>query len=198
MTRTVLVSIWSWQGLGFTIKGPEGGHWGSVGHCMLSEPGLNDTLLSQFPHEYGPNQPSLAHGKNVRFTVPQTRDTENRDPSVVFQFDIDNDRELAFKQAIQNQLDTPFWDWNPMPPYETHCARSVYEALIAAGVPIDPSGAFTYGAGHRQEILPNMLWYLLERIGTPTVGPKEPNLDLATIKDNTRLVRFAREENLWA
>lgn len=195
MAKDIQVSIWGWLGLGFQI--PQVGiNWGSVGHCMVSDD--QGSLVSQFPHPPQPQGISSPHGPNTLYSVKDTMTTEGRPPSVVFDLTIPDDKEADFAQAVALARGVAFWDWDPIPPVQTHCARAAYDVLVAGGINLDPPGAFTPRAGQRKEILPNMVWYLLEAMGAQPTQVTEANLSFQHIQDNTLLVVLARANNLWS
>lgn len=194
MARTLHVNIWGWRGIGISAPGL-GPSWGSVGHAMLSDPATNTALLSQFPHRRG--EVSAAHGPNILMTYRDTIEEEGRSADVTYEVTIQDGCLADLDRAVAIEVACPFWDWDPMPPMQTHCARAVYEALVASGIDIDPHNRFTSKPGDRRQLLPNMLWYLLSLYCPHPFHQQVPNLDLKTIEDNQRVVTLVRSQKLW-
>ena len=184
MGRSAQISIWGWKfSESFSF---------SVGHVMVTEPGTENVILSQFPHAAG--APTVAYGPNTCLTFGQTYDEEARDPSIVFIASIVNPE--AFDTMALNHRNRPIWDWDPTPPTQTHCARSGYDTLQAGGVAIDLEGRYVITNGETNEIIPNTLWYLLQQVpGIKVVSQIEDNLPdverLAYEADITRYVPFS-------
>jgi hypothetical protein len=159
------VSIWGWKDLGI--------FWGSVGHVMITAAGTQEVILSQFPHAFG--QPTCPCGSNNLLSFDQTNFTEGRLPSIVFRVSIPD--EAAFAAMAEQHVARPIWDWDPMPPKQTHCARSSYDALRFGKVPIDPDGHYVIVDDERLQIIPNTLWTLLEGLsGVEIIVRNEKNL----------------------
>jgi hypothetical protein len=184
MSRFVDVTIWGWYELGI--------FWGSVGHVMVTEAGTEQVLLSQFPHSF--RQPTAPKGPNTTLSFSDTNQELKRDPSVIFRVDILNT--AAFDAMVANHRQRPVWDWDPTPPMQTHCARSSYDALRAGGVPIDPGSEYNITDGDTNQIIPNSLWDLLEKVpDVQLVTKNEDNLPteerLAYEADISRYVPFS-------
>lgn len=182
MPFEIHVNIWGWRGIGV--------EWGRVGHVMLSDPTSNTALLSQFPHQLG--EPSVPKGPNVFLNYSETFAAEGGPPDVVFSITIADQYIAPFQSARLDHLTRPVWDWDPAPPTETHCARSAYDALRAARMPIDPLDEYVIGQGERREILPNTLWHLLTQIGKVPIAQTGANLAVDDILAKESAVAFAR------
>lgn len=128
MPRMLDVTIWGWKDIGF--------FWGSVGHVMITEAEATQVLLSQFPHAVG--QPSVPRGPNTLLSFSETEAEEARPAGIVFRVNVPDD--LSFDLMAADHRARPIWDWDPIPPTQTHCARAAYDALRAGSVPIDPQG----------------------------------------------------------
>jgi hypothetical protein len=152
-------------------------------------------LLSQFP--YRPGQGRRPRGPNNKLSFQQTYKEEGNDPDAIFELVIDEAFSTKFQTAVADHVGRPIWDWNPMPPKETHCARAAYDALRAGGVPIDPRNWYVIKDGEMNEILPNSVWRLLEDAGFRPIVKNSENLSLRDIQDNENAVAFARANRLW-
>ncbi|WP_432262915.1 hypothetical protein [Cupriavidus sp. TMH.W2] len=164
----------------------------SVGHVMITYTGTHDVVLSQFPHR--PGTPRVARGPNICFTYAQTIAEEARPASAIYRLKVPN---LAdFEQTAQGHRSRLVWDWDPMQPQETHCARSSYDSLKAAAFDFDPLNQYVAISGQRKQIIPNTLWVLLDRSTNATcMEQTEGNLPeserLAFEADVSRYVPFS-------
>jgi len=137
--RMVDVYIWFKRG---TMIG-----YGRVGHVMMTEHHSQKVLLSQFP------QPVVLswwkwHGINKPEQYYKTFENEGENEDRRFTIFVPNDKN--FNHEINLQLTTRDWDWKPGHFWnstsgnsnETHCARAVYDALKAGGLPVSgyPTG----------------------------------------------------------
>ena len=172
MPRSIQVYIWGWRGLGI--------EWGRVGHAMIADPSTQTAILSQFPHK--PGDPSVPYGPNTRLSYGDTYRAEGGQPDAIFGLSIADADCAAFDAACADHLARPFWDWDPAPPTQTHCARSCYDALVAGGIPIDPAGDYVILPGQTNEILPNSLWTLLAQAYATPVLASRTNLDAAGLQ----------------
>lgn len=184
MGATIDVAIWGYRiDASFAV---------SVGHVMITYADSAKVLLSQFPHQ--PGAPRVAHGPNLCFSYDQTIQEEGRAASAIYRLPLATP--TAFAETAKGHRERRVWDWNPMSPDQTHCARSSYDSLKAAGVDIDPFDQYVAVDGRRRQIIPNTLWVLLDRsVQATCIAQTEPNLPdserLAFEADVSRYVPFS-------
>lgn len=184
MGTTIDIAIWGYRiDASFAV---------SVGHVMITYADSVQVVLSQFPHQ--PGAPRVAHGPNLCFSYDQTIQEEGRTASAIYRLPLA--APTAFEATAKGHRERRVWDWNPMAPAETHCARSSYDSLKAAGVDIDPFNQYVAADGQRRQIIPNTLWVLLDRsVQATCIAQTEPNLPdnerLAFEADVSRYVPFS-------
>ncbi len=180
------ISIWGWKGIGIV--------WGRVGHVMIST--LDDeVILSQYPHQYG--QEPVPSGPNTKFSFDDTYKIERGEPDVIFRVTIENQFIDSFTATVNDHVSRKIWDWDPINPAETHCARAAYEALKAGGILIDQENAYKIGYNEKNEILPNSIWYLLDDLGIKPITQTKDNLLQTLIEDNEKVIAFIRKKGFW-
>lgn len=191
MPTSVDVYIWGWEGLGFGAGPVEG----SVGHAMITGAGLQQVILSQFPHAFG--QPSRPRGPNTMLNFDDTYAAENRNAGVVFRVQVPNESDFNAKAA--DHRTRPVWDWDPTSPGETHCARSCYDSLRAGGVALDPNGDYVIKDGDTCQIIPDTLWVLLNRVpGIVKInGTAQPLPDQERLNYEADVMRYVPYSNWY-
>jgi len=117
---------------------------------MITEHNSSDVILSLFPRDPGLSKP------NTPYDAMQTRLREGRGYDKMYVVHVPNDK--AFDRVTAEHKARNTWNWWPTNNDETHCTRSVYDALKAGGVPL---------TGHDSgQILPRILDRLLDGLDT--------------------------------